>query len=91
MENVDEAFAHAITAGATEVSGVKDQFYGDRSGAFMDPFGHKWTIATHIEDVSVADMNTRMLAMYGGGASSEASAGHASSDDKGAVAAPSSV
>jgi PhnB protein len=39
---------------------VKDQFYGDRSGALVDPFGHLWTIATHVEDVAPADMQRRM-------------------------------
>jgi PhnB protein len=43
---------------------VKDQFYGDRSGTVIDPFGHKWTIATHIEDVSFPEMEKRAQAMY---------------------------
>jgi len=42
---------------------VKDQFYGDRSGTLEDPFGHKWSIATHVEDVSSEEMKRRLEAM----------------------------
>ena len=66
VENVDEVFKRALAEGA-KVSGendVKDQFYGDRSGTLTDPFGHKWTIATHIEDVSFEEMAKRMQEMY---------------------------
>ena len=52
LEDVDAAFAKAIAAGATELKPLADQFYGDRSGSVTDPFGHVWTLATHIEDVS---------------------------------------
>lgn len=45
---------------------VADQFYGDRSGQFKDPFGHVWSFATHIEDVSPEQMNERAAAIYGG-------------------------
>ena len=51
-EEVDEVFARAIAAGAVEERPVQDQFYGDRSGSLRDPFGHRWSISTHIEDVS---------------------------------------
>ena len=54
-------------AGAKEVMPVTDQFYGDRSGTLMDPFGHKWTIGTHKEDVSPEEMGRRMAAMKPGG------------------------
>jgi len=70
LEGVDRRFKQAIAAGAKEVRPVKDQFYGDRSGTLEDPFGHVWTIATHVEDVSSAEMNKRMEAMmkqHGGG------------------------
>lgn len=50
-EACDAMFARAIAAGAKEKQPVQDQFYGDRSGTLEDPFGHKWTIATHTEDV----------------------------------------
>ena len=60
VENVDDVFNRAITAGATANQPVKDQFYGDRSGTLTDPFGHMWTIATHVEDVSPEEMQRRM-------------------------------
>jgi PhnB protein len=59
VEDVDAWFDRAVTAGATVERPVKDQFYGDRSGSLVDPFGHKWTIATHKEDVSVEEMHRR--------------------------------
>lgn len=66
VENVDEVFKQAIAAGAKTDNNmeVKDQFYGDRSGSLIDPFGHKWTIATHIEDVSFEEMQKRSDAMF---------------------------
>src|SRR5438477_230484 len=63
VEDVDTRFKQAIAAGGKEERPVKDQFYGDRSGTLIDPFGHKWTIATHIEDVSSEEMKRRMAAM----------------------------
>jgi len=68
VEDVDAVFASALRAGAI-VSGemeVKDQFHGDRSGTLTDPFGHKWTILTHIEDVSFEELQQRMNAMFSG-------------------------
>lgn len=66
VEDVDAVHAAALEAGATETMAVKDQFYGDRSGGFVDPFGHKWMVATHIEDVSPEEMEKRMEAEFGG-------------------------
>ena len=63
VEDVDARFQQAITAGATVTRPLKDQFYGDRSGTMTDPFGHQWTIATHKEDVSPEEMQTRYEAM----------------------------
>jgi len=66
VEDVDTVFAKALQAGAT-VTGemvVKDQFYGDRTGGITDPFGHQWSIMTHIEDVSFEEMQKRMSAMF---------------------------
>jgi PhnB protein len=63
VPDVDALFAQAIKAGAKVVMPVQDQFYGDRSGTLVDPFGHKWTLATHKEDVSMEEMNRRMAAM----------------------------
>ncbi|HEX6387991.1 MAG TPA: VOC family protein [Solirubrobacteraceae bacterium] len=59
VEDVDAVFAAALDAGATELRAVEDQFYGDRAGAFEDPFGHHWHVATHVEDVSPEDMEKR--------------------------------
>lgn len=66
VEDVDAVHAAALEAGATETMPVKDQFYGDRSGGFVDPFGHKWMVATHIEDVSPEEIERRMQAEFGG-------------------------
>ena len=63
VEDVDRFFTRAVEAGATVQQAVKDQFYGDRSGNIVDPFGHVWTIATHIEDVSEEEMQRRMQAL----------------------------
>lgn len=63
VENVDEKFAHAIAAGGKEVRPVADQFYGDRSGTLEDPFGHQWTLASHIEDMTDEQMKERFAAM----------------------------
>lgn len=60
VEDVDAVFKTAIAAGATETMPPKDQFYGDRMCQIIDPFGHKWSIATHVEDVSQEDMEKRM-------------------------------
>ena len=60
MTDVDKSFQRALEAGATSVSEVKDQFYGDRSGTLVDPFGHVWTIASHVEDVSADEMQKRI-------------------------------
>jgi PhnB protein len=59
VPDVDATFKRAISAGAKERMPVTDQFYGDRAGALVDPFGHTWTIATHKEDVSDAEMKRR--------------------------------
>jgi PhnB protein len=58
--NSDEAFDRAVKAGATVMMPVKNQFYGDRSGTVIDPFGHKWTLATHVEDVAPDELKRRM-------------------------------
>jgi PhnB protein len=65
VEDVDDTFKRAIDAGAKELRGVEDKFYGDRSGYFEDPFGHKWSVASHVEDVSEEEMEKRMAAMAG--------------------------
>ena len=62
VEDVDQVFARAIAAGATEERPLEDQFYGDRSAGFIDPFGHRWSVATHVEDVSPEEMERRARA-----------------------------
>ena len=56
VEDVDATFADAIKAGAKQLEAVEDKFYGDRSGQFEDPWGHRWGVTTHIEDVSPQEM-----------------------------------
>lgn len=60
VEDVDQVVADALAAGAKLKRPVKDQFYGDRSGAVEDAWGHHWHVATHIEDVSEEEMVRRM-------------------------------
>ncbi len=60
VEDVDAAFDRAIAAGGKVERPVEDQFYGDRSGSFTDPFGHSWTLSTHVEDVPEDEMRRRM-------------------------------
>lgn len=59
VENVDAMFQKALDNGATLKHPLQDKFYGDRSGALIDPFGHSWSLATHIEDVSAEELNRR--------------------------------
>jgi PhnB protein len=59
LEDVDAVFARAVKAGAKALRPVTNQFYGDRSGTLEDPFGHVWTIATHVEDVPPEEMKRR--------------------------------
>ena len=60
VEDVDKTAAQAVAAGIKTERAVEDQFYGDHSGNFVDPFGHRWTISTHKEDVSKEEMDRRM-------------------------------
>jgi PhnB protein len=62
VENVDTIFKQAIDAGGVEKKAVQDQFYGDRSGTLTDPFGHVWTVATHVEDLSPEEIEKRVAA-----------------------------
>jgi PhnB protein len=66
VEDVDGVFDRAVKAGAKTLRPVEDQFYGDRSGQFEDPFGHRWSIATHVEDVSPEEMAKRAVERTGG-------------------------
>lgn len=64
VPDVDEAAERALAAGMKMMKEVRDQFYGDRTGTFEDPFGHVWTLGTHIEDVSEEEMKQRMEKVY---------------------------
>lgn len=66
VENVDAFCARAVAAGATLARPVADQFYGDRSGQLTDPFGNRWSIATHVADVSNEEVQRRYDAMLRG-------------------------
>lgn len=63
VENVDQTVQQAIDAGAKVQRPLQDQFYGDRAATLEDPFGHVWTVATHIEDVPPEEMTRRMAEM----------------------------
>jgi PhnB protein len=62
VANVDAVTQKAVDAGAKLDRPVKDQFYGDRTGSLTDPFGHKWYVATHVEDVSPEELKKRAAA-----------------------------
>jgi PhnB protein len=61
---VDAVVALALELGATLRRAPQDQFYGDRDGHVIDPFGHGWTIASHVEDVAPEEMMRRMAELY---------------------------
>jgi PhnB protein len=65
VEDVDAVVARAVELGATLQRAPQDQFYGDRDGHVVDPFGHGWTIASHVEDVAPEEMVRRMAELYG--------------------------
>ncbi len=62
VNDVDDVFSRALQAGAKVISPVENQFYGDRTGQFEDPFGHRWNVATHVEDVAPDEMERRAAA-----------------------------
>jgi len=66
VEDVDNIYRKALAAGASSITEPADQFYGDRSAVVRDAFGNRWSLATHIEDVSDDEMQRRMAAMMGG-------------------------
>jgi PhnB protein len=59
VEDVDKIFSQAVDAGAKIIKPVQDQFYGDRTGALEDPFGHIWFVATHKQDLSPEEIRKR--------------------------------
>jgi len=66
VPNVDEVFQRAVNAGAKVTMPVMDMFWGDRYGKFEDGFGHEWSVATHIKDVTPAEMEAAMKSMFSG-------------------------
>ena len=64
VEDADAVFAQAIAAGGKEIRAMQDQFWGDRAGTIVDPFGHSWTILSKIEDVSWDEVQQRFESMY---------------------------
>ncbi|WP_329562546.1 VOC family protein [Kitasatospora sp. NBC_01266] len=66
VADVDAVWAKAMAAGAVELRPLGNQFYGDRTGTFEDPFGHRWSVASHVEDVPPAEMAARAKAAMGG-------------------------
>ena len=66
VPDADAAYAQAVEAGATVTMPLADMFWGDRYAKLVDPFGHHWSIATHVEDVTDEQMKERMAAMFGG-------------------------
>src|SRR5215472_8593646 len=70
LENVDTVFARALKAGGKSLRPVVNQFYGDRSGTLEDPFGHVWTVATHVEDVPPEEIERRVAALKSSGSAS---------------------
>jgi PhnB protein len=66
VEDCDKVYAQALTAAATQLQAVTDQFYGDRSGSLKDPFGNIWFVATHKEDLSHEEIRARAAKMFSG-------------------------
>jgi PhnB protein len=64
VKDADQVFQKAVDSGATVVRPVEDMFYGDRTGQVMDPFGYRWSITTHKEDVSFEEMQKRSDKMF---------------------------
>jgi PhnB protein len=65
VEDVDAVFKRAVAAGATIKEPVENKFYGERAGTLADPFGHLWTIMTHVEDVTSEEVQKRMVELFG--------------------------
>ena len=65
VEDADRVFERAVAKGATATRPLENQFYGDRMGQLEDPFGHKWSVATHVEDVPEDEMMKRAAEALG--------------------------
>lgn len=66
VENADTVFEKALSEGAVEFKPMCDQFYGDRAGTFDDPFGHRWTVASRLENISHDEVKKRFEDMMSG-------------------------
>jgi len=66
VDEVDECFSRAIAAGAVQLRGVADQFYGERNGALRDPFGHVWIVSARIEELTPEQIEARLQALHAG-------------------------
>jgi len=66
VENIDESFQRAVQAGAIVKEPITLQFWGDRAGSVVDPFGYQWTLLTHVEDVTPEETKKRMDKMFSG-------------------------
>ena len=66
VEDVDRIFAQANAAGATAMMPLEDQFWGDRTGTLVDPFGHRWYVSTHKEDLTEEEIGARAAKLFGG-------------------------
>lgn len=64
VADVDQAYAQAVSAGATVIRSLQNQFYGERSGTVRDPFGHEWLLGGQIETVTPAEMQRRYTALF---------------------------
>ncbi len=64
VENVDSTYEKAVSAGATVTMPVADMFWGDRAGAIVDPFGHRWMLATHTKDLSDKEIEKAAMEMF---------------------------
>ena len=71
VEDVDAVFDRALKAGAKALRPLRQEFYGDRTGQFEDPFGHRWSVASHVEDVPPEEMDRRAADAAGQGAPGE--------------------
>jgi len=76
VDDADEAATRAVAAGARLVSPVENQFYGDRSGRVVDPFGYTWTLTTRVEEVSLDEMHRRLAVLEPAGPQAEEAAGY---------------
>jgi len=69
VNDVDAMYSKAVAAGAKSIKPVEDQFYGDRTGTIEDPYGHRWFLATHKEELTPEELNMRMEDLFKQGAS----------------------